>query len=522
MSFRCPICRLEVEEPLRSHLLEAHGEEALKQAVLTDKAGGMSDPEIGARYGISFNFLQQIITEAYGANISRLQRSKKIKRWEPPSFREEVTTVWSFKQRGDWATHQGRYRGNWSPYIPRNVIIKYSKPGDVVLDYFVGGGTTAIEAKLLGRRCIARDINPGAVEITLENLQFLPPQGDVYDPDVRVRDARDLGDLPENSVDLICAHPPYGGIIRYSAKLPGDLSALSVPEFLCEMQKVAHESLRVLKPGGKCALLVGDGRRSKHVVPIGFQTIRVFLDTGFVLKELVIKRQHNCQTTGFWYNRSIQYNFLLLAHEYLPIFEKPLTEQVWEQLSLWEESLSCRSHLEEVDETNKENLETTTVWIFPESQVELEMRRNLLWRFCSKGRFLEVRCEENENASFSPFSAFLSSLGGGAPVNSLFLRWPSLPMTEFQFRAYRDNVLRMGEQSYQFLPVGGFLALEAVDFRCGGRLLPSALLLYEALRNYSHLALKEIIIVLPDSPSPVNLGGDLEIIHRYLLIYLRK
>ncbi len=71
-------------------------------------------------------------------------------------------------------------------------------------------------------------------------------------------------------------------------------------------------------------LLVGDTRRSRYILPIGFQTIRVFLNAGFLLKELVIKRQHNCKTTGFWYTRSLEYNFLLLAHEYLPVFEKPV------------------------------------------------------------------------------------------------------------------------------------------------------------------------------------------------------
>ena len=117
-------------------------------------------------------------------------------------------------------------------------------------------------------------------------------------------------EIPDNSVDLICAHPPYAGIIKYSSKIAGDLSNLSVQEFLVEMSKVAKESLRVLKPGSKCAILIGDARKAKHVVPIGFRTIRVFLDAGFALRELVIKRQHNCKTTGFWYARSIQYNCL--------------------------------------------------------------------------------------------------------------------------------------------------------------------------------------------------------------------
>jgi hypothetical protein len=63
----------------------------------------------------------------------------------PKNFKEETTTVWSFKQRGDWATHDGRYRGNWSPYIPRNVILKYSQPRRYRFKLFYKGRTTAIE-----------------------------------------------------------------------------------------------------------------------------------------------------------------------------------------------------------------------------------------------------------------------------------------------------------------------------------------------------------------------------------------
>ena len=46
-------------------------------------------------------------------------------------FKEEATTVWSFPERGNWATHKPNYRGNWAPQIPRNLIIKYTEEGDL-------------------------------------------------------------------------------------------------------------------------------------------------------------------------------------------------------------------------------------------------------------------------------------------------------------------------------------------------------------------------------------------------------
>ena len=74
----------------------------------------------------------------------------KISKWEPDAFELEMNTVWSFPKRGDWATHDAKWRGNWTPYIPRNIILRYSQEGDLVLDQFAGGGTTLIEAKLIG------------------------------------------------------------------------------------------------------------------------------------------------------------------------------------------------------------------------------------------------------------------------------------------------------------------------------------------------------------------------------------
>jgi len=235
-------------------------EKELQEAVLQEKVRGTPDLEIGQKYGVTFRYIEQLITKSQGINVSALAISKKIKTLRPKDFKEEQTTVWSFKNRGNWATHSGEYRGNWSPYIPRNVILKYSKPGETVLDYFCGAGTTAVECKLLGRRCMAFDINDKAIELAKKNISFsmespqlaltedeIHPQ--IYEPELSVGDARNLSSLPDNSMDLICAHPPYANIIHYTDSQEGDLSFLDIGDFLAEISKVAKESFRVLKPG---------------------------------------------------------------------------------------------------------------------------------------------------------------------------------------------------------------------------------------------------------------------------------
>ena len=247
--------------------------------------------------------------------------AKKITKWEPDDFELEMTTHWSFPKRGDWATHDAKWRGNWSPYIPRNIILRYSKEGDIVLDQFAGGGTTLVEAKLLNRDIIGVDVNDAALARCREKTDFEHEGacGKVY---IHKGDARNLDFIPDESIDLICTHPPYADIIKYSEGLENDLSQLGVKEFLKEIKKSASESYRVLKKDRFCAILMGDTRKKGCMIPMSFEVMKIFQDAGFRLKEIIIKEQHNCKATGYWKTNSVKYNFLLIAHEYLFVFKK--------------------------------------------------------------------------------------------------------------------------------------------------------------------------------------------------------
>ena len=255
-----------------------------------------------------------------GARQNRVIKKADEEKWEPDEFVLETNTIWSFPTRGSWATHDSRYRGNWSPYIPRNIILRYSKEGDVVLDQFVGGGTTPIEAKLLNLDCIGIDVNPDSI-VQCHNKLKLPPR---YSSRVSatVGDARRLVGVQEDSIDLICTHPPYANAIQYSEDIENDISRLTYDEFNNQMIKVAVECFRVLKKNKYCAILIGDLRKRGSNIPLGFHTLQTFLNVGFSLKEIIIKEQHNCKSTGLWIQRSKQYNFLLLAHEYLFVLKK--------------------------------------------------------------------------------------------------------------------------------------------------------------------------------------------------------
>jgi hypothetical protein len=48
--------------------------------------------------------------------------------------------------------------------------------------------------------------------------------------------------------------------------------------------------------------------------------MQCFIKAGFIIKEIIIKEQHNCRSTSYW-NKQTK-NFLMLAHEYIFVFQK--------------------------------------------------------------------------------------------------------------------------------------------------------------------------------------------------------
>ena len=175
-----------------------------------------------------------------------------------------------------------------------------------------------IEAKLLNRNAIGIDINPYSIKLSSQNLNFEICDG----PEIltKLGNARNLSFIKDESIDMICTHPPYADIIRYSKSIEEDISHLKYSEFLRAMKDVAEEAFRVLKRGKICAFMMGDVREHSYVKPLGMDTMQLFINAGFRLKEIVIKEQHNCRSADYWKGKQV--NFLMLAHEYIFILEK--------------------------------------------------------------------------------------------------------------------------------------------------------------------------------------------------------
>ena len=69
-------------------------------------------------------------------------------------------SLWEIDARDRSGGHQLDYHGNFVPQIATQTYARYTKEDDVVLDLFLGSGTSAIEAIRLNRRLIGVELKP--------------------------------------------------------------------------------------------------------------------------------------------------------------------------------------------------------------------------------------------------------------------------------------------------------------------------------------------------------------------------
>ena len=72
---------------------------------------------------------------------------------------------------------------------PGRCIALTSKAGDLVLDPFVGAGTTAIAAMALGRRCLGYDISEKYIMVAAQRLKAAESSQRLMDDDGRASSA---------------------------------------------------------------------------------------------------------------------------------------------------------------------------------------------------------------------------------------------------------------------------------------------------------------------------------------------
>jgi len=258
-----------------------------------------------------------------------------MNRWK--EYTDVITdSLWLLGARDKSGAHTGELHGNFIPQIPHQALLRYTKKGDVVLDTFLGSGTTLIECKRLGRHGIGIELLPSMVKRAEEIIEKEPNpynvkikiiEGDSTLP-VTIEKTKNL--LKEvynrNSVQLIIMHPPYHDIIKFSNH-PQDLcNAPTTEKFLEKFSQVVKNSYDLLDTKRFLVLVIGDKYTHGEWIPLGFYTMQKVLENGYKLKSIVIKNivgnRAKRNVEHLWRRRALLGGFYIFKHEYIMFFQK--------------------------------------------------------------------------------------------------------------------------------------------------------------------------------------------------------
>ena len=251
-------------------------------------------------------------------------------RWK--EYEDIITdSLWILDKRDSSGAHLAWYWGNFIPQIPHQMMLRYTKKGDWVLDTFVGSGTTLIECKRLGRNGIGIELNQGvaqkAKELIDKEYNRYKVITEVITGDSRIIDIKDVLEKHKiNQVHLLIMHPPYHDIIKFS-KDEKDLSnAKNTKEFLKMFGEVVDNATPFLEKGRYFVLVIGDKYSKGEWIPLGFYSMNEVLKRGYLLKSIIVKNFEETRAKRnqkeLWRYRALVGGFYIFKHEYIMLFKK--------------------------------------------------------------------------------------------------------------------------------------------------------------------------------------------------------
>jgi len=220
--------------------------------------------------------------------------------------------------------------------LPKRLIEIYTnKDMKIVLDPFMGTGSTLIAAMELNKQGIGFEISTEYVKLAENRLRILKLFSNNIPPKIFNEDARNiLKYLEPESVDICITSPPYWDILSekrtadnkeikdYQEK-NNNLSVIKdYNKFLEELCKIFEKVFIVLKPGAYCCVDVMDIRKKNRFYPFHSDLAQFMEKIGFIFDDIIIwdRRQeyNNLRPLGYPFKFRIN-----RIHEYILIFQKP-------------------------------------------------------------------------------------------------------------------------------------------------------------------------------------------------------
>jgi DNA modification methylase len=273
------------------------------------------------------------------------------------AFNSLTPREWTKLSRSVWTSaevsstrekHHLEHGATFSTALAERVIKMYTTSGDLVLDPFLGVGTTIIAATRLGRNGIGIELYKKFAEIAEEVIRG-EPTDESLEQKIVCGDSRNLLNWIEpESVQLVFTSPPYANFIQRSvrdrnsthkkSKLvldnksvvkpygsnPKDFGNLNYEDFIAQIKRLMADLLTVTTPGGYNIWVVKDCRNTENGVPlvdVHSDIARLGREVGFLYHDLIIWDQNDQRSLVLLGYPSVFY--VNVNHTFLVVLRKP-------------------------------------------------------------------------------------------------------------------------------------------------------------------------------------------------------
>ena len=252
--------------------------------------------------------------------------------------------VWEFYYEARDVRDKTIHPATFPIALPAKCIGLFTHKGELVLDPFVGVGTTLVAAKDLGRNAVGFDLKTDYVKFSNERLTG--SQDDQTRQVAICDDAKSIPEyLEEQTVALSVTSPPYANLLnrqrrnksmrgdirkdehylevqQYSDD-PRDLGTMDAKTYAKTLGGVFRGVLPLLRPKAHCVINITDYWWEGRRVPAHVYVIEALQEVGYELRNIVIWDRRNIVNRAGIFGWPNNYITLSTTFEYIVDFWKP-------------------------------------------------------------------------------------------------------------------------------------------------------------------------------------------------------